>query len=119
MLKHVAQLMLDAIRTVDLCARYGGEEIAVLLPQTSQAGAVELAERLRTLLESRPVALRGGEKVSVTASFGVATYPAPVPSGDWLLSAADRALYEAKAGGRNCVKVVNPSDVKPELYKAK
>jgi len=118
-LKHVAQLMTDAIRTVDLCARYGGEEIAVLLPQTSQSGAVELAERLRSLLESRPVALRGGEKIPVTASFGVATYPAPVPSGDWLLSAADKALYEAKAGGRNCVRAVNPSDVTADAYKAR
>jgi diguanylate cyclase (GGDEF)-like protein len=118
-LRHVAQLLLDAVRTVDLCARYGGEEIAVLLPQTSQAGALELAERLRSLLESRPVVLRGGERIEVTASFGVATYPAPVPSGDWLLPAADKALYEAKASGRNCVRAISASDVTPELYKAR
>ena len=49
-LKHVAQVLADAVRTVDVCARYGGEEIAVLLPQTSQQGAFELAERLRMTL---------------------------------------------------------------------
>jgi len=106
------------VRTVDLCARYGGEEIAILLPQTSQTGAVELAERLRITLESRPTT-HNGQKLPVTASFGVATYPVPVPYGDWLLLAADKALYEAKAAGRNCVKVIQPSHVTTSLYKAR
>ncbi len=116
-LKHVAQILSDGVRTVDVCARYGGEEIGILLPQTSQQGAVELAERLRMTLEARP-APAGGERIPVTASFGVATYPAPVPYGDWLLLAADKALYEAKNAGRNCVKVIHPSNVTPALYKA-
>lgn len=115
-LKHVAQVLGDAVRTVDLCARYGGEEIAVLLPQTSQQGAYELAERLRVTLESRPASHRG-EGIPITASFGVATYPVPVPYGDWLLPASDKALYEAKASGRNCVRVIDPSHVNPALYK--
>jgi diguanylate cyclase (GGDEF)-like protein len=115
-LKHVARVLADAVRTVDLCARYGGEEIAVLLPQTSQAGAAELAERLRAVLEARP-AMHGGQAIPVTASFGVASYPVPVPYGDWLVAAADKALYEAKAAGRNCVKVIQPSHVTPALYK--
>jgi diguanylate cyclase (GGDEF)-like protein len=115
-LKHVAQVLSDAVRTVDLCARYGGEEIVVLLPQTGHQGAVELAERLRQTLESRP-ALGAGRKIPVTASFGVATYPTPVPYGDWLVLAADKALYEAKAAGRNCVKAIHPNDVTPALYK--
>ena len=117
-LRHVAQIMGDAVRTVDLCARYGGEEIAVLLPQTSQAGAIELAERLRSTLESR-AAVFDGEQLRVTASFGIATYPVPVPYGDWLVSAADKALYEAKASGRNCVRIIQPSHVTPALYKAR
>src|SRR6185437_9732845 len=53
-LRHVAHLLADTVRAVDLCARYGGEEIAVLLPQTAEQGAVELAERLRATLEARP-----------------------------------------------------------------
>jgi len=115
-LRHVARVLGDGVRTVDLCARYGGEEIAVLLPQTSQAGAAELAERLRTMLEARP-AMHGGLHIPVTASFGVATYPTPVPYGDWIVAAADKALYEAKAAGRNCVRVIHPSHVTPALYK--
>ncbi len=117
-LKHVAQLLREAIRTVDLCGRYGGEEIAVLLPQTSEQGAVELAERLRVALDARPTR-HGSESIPVTASLGVATYPSPVPYGDWLMLAADRALYEAKSAGRNCVKLIRPSHVTPALYKAK
>ena len=117
-LRHVAQVLGDAVRTVDLCARHGREEIAVLLPQTVEAGASELAERLRQTLESRPC-LHGGERIRVTASIGVATYPSPVPYGDWLVLAADKALYEAKGGGRNCVKVIQPTHVTPALYKAK
>ena len=115
-LKHVAQVLSDAVRTVDLCARYGGEEIAVLLPQTTERGAAELAERLRAALESRPVPYEG-ENIHVTASFGVSTYPAPVPYGDWLVLAADKALYKAKAAGRNCVKVIQANHVTPALYK--
>jgi diguanylate cyclase (GGDEF)-like protein len=116
-LKHVAQVLCDAIRTVDVCARYGGEEIAVLLPQTSEQGAFELAERLRSTLEERPSS-HGGQPIPVTASFGVATYPSPVPYGDWLVLAADKALYEAKASGRNCVKVIKATHVTPALYKS-
>ncbi len=115
-LKHVAQVLSDGVRTVDLCARYGGEELVVLLKQTGQQGAIELAERLRQAVESRPLAFRG-RKLTVTASMGVATYPIPVPYGDWLVVAADKALYEAKAAGRNRVKVIHPNNVTPELYK--
>jgi diguanylate cyclase (GGDEF)-like protein len=101
-----------------LCARYGGEEIVILLPQTSADGAVDLAERLRQTIESRP-ASSGGERIPITASFGVATYPTPVPYGDWLVFAADKALYESKAAGRNCVKMIHPNNVTPALYKTR
>lgn len=117
-LKHVARVLTDGVRTVDICARYGGEEVAVLLPQTSEQGAVELAERLRHMLVDRRLSHAGAE-IGVTASFGVATYPSPVPYGDWLVMAADKALYEAKASGRNCVKVIKASQVTPALYKAR
>jgi diguanylate cyclase (GGDEF)-like protein len=115
-LRHVSAVLGDAVRAVDMCARYGGEEIGILLPQTSQAGALELAERLRATIERRPTRYNG-QPIRVTASFGVATYPTPVPNGDWLLVAADRALYEAKAAGRNCVRVIDSSQVSPALYR--
>ena len=102
-LKTVSKIFMDGVRTVDICARYGGEEIAILLPQTAIAGALELAERLRKALETRLV-YHGGRQIGVTASFGVASYPEAVGTHEGLFPAADRALYLAKKEGRNRVK---------------
>lgn len=117
-LRHVARLLSEGIRAVDVCARYGGEELAILLPQTEAAGAFELADRLRRRIEVAPVRYRGTE-IAITASFGVATYPSPVPYGDWLLLAADRGLYEAKQNGRNRVKAISASEVTTDIYRAR
>jgi diguanylate cyclase (GGDEF)-like protein len=106
-LEHVAAVFREGIRTVDLCARIGGEELAIILPQTGLVGATELAERLRARLAAAPVQLAGGP-VPVTASFGVASYPEAVKSREALHSAADKALYQAKGDGRNCVRSVRP-----------
>ena len=116
-LKHVAQVLSDAVRTVDLCARYGGEEIAMLLPQTTarRRGGARRASPRRRSSRGRPrhEASRSASRHRSASS----TYPAPVPYGDWLVFAADKALYEAKAAGRNCVKVIQPNHVTPALYK--
>jgi diguanylate cyclase (GGDEF)-like protein len=115
-LRHVAETIREGVRAIDILARYGGEELAILLPQTSFKGAAELAERLRQRLEATPT-ISQGAPIPATASFGVASYPEPVPYGDWLFLAADKALYEAKDAGRNCVKVISPRDVTTKLYK--
>lgn len=104
-LRWVAKKLLEGVRTVDVCARYGGEEIAVLLPQTAMAGAADLADRLRHAVEAKPVKFKG-EEISVTVSLGVASYPDAVRVREGLFRGADRALYEAKNAGRNCVRSV-------------
>jgi len=98
----------NSVRDVDLCARYGGEELALLLPQTSLDRARDVAERLRRLAEELTVPCSGGE-VSTTVSFGVACYPVSAGRGDALFASADEALYTAKRSGRNCVKCAMPS----------
>ncbi|MDQ2665032.1 MAG: sensor domain-containing diguanylate cyclase [Gemmatimonadota bacterium] len=102
-LKQVARVLQDGVRAVDICVRYGGEEIAMLLAQTDSAHAVEVAERLRVRVSETPVK-HGPSEIRVTASFGVATYPETVKVRDQLFPAADKALYIAKHDGRNCVR---------------
>ncbi|HMA01848.1 MAG: diguanylate cyclase [Gemmatimonas sp.] len=104
-LVEVARAAERTTREIDLCARYGGEEIAILLPQTNLAGASRTAERLREAISMlRVTAPNGGEAIKVTASFGVASYTESVKSGELLFPAADMALYQAKSAGRNCVR---------------
>ncbi|MEO7711488.1 MAG: sensor domain-containing diguanylate cyclase [Gemmatimonadaceae bacterium] len=102
-LKHVARILQEGVRSEDVCVRYGGEEIAMLLAHTDTAHAVEIAERLRGRIEATVVRHAGAE-ISVTASFGVATYPESVTGRDRLFPGADKALYIAKNDGRNCVR---------------
>ena len=114
-LRQLGKILGDGVRAVDICARYGGEEMVILLPQTPIAGASELAERLRTAIAERAV-LFEGTAIRVTASFGIAGYPETVPHGDWLFPATDRALYQAKENGKNCVKSLLTSDGMPTKY---
>jgi diguanylate cyclase (GGDEF)-like protein len=115
-LRQVGKILSEGVRTVDICARYGGEEIAILLPQTPIAGATELAERLRNAIADRAVLFEGAA-IRVTASFGIAGYPETVPHGDWLFPAADRAMYLAKSSGRNCVKSILTTEGMPTNYR--
>ena len=106
-LKAIAQTLQDGVRAVDICARFGGEEIALLLPQTALGGAAELADRLRQRVSEQPVMWQGND-IKVTVSCGVACYPDGVLTKEALFAGADRALYEAKSAGRNCVKSALP-----------
>lgn len=107
-LKAIAQVMREAVRTTDISARIGGEELCVILQQTGIEGAVELAERLRVNIEAMPIRWQDRD-IRVTASFGVATYEAGggTVKRAQLFDAADRALYRAKGEGRNCVKTAS------------
>ena len=107
-LRALSRVLRGGLRDVDLPARLGGEEFALLLPETDLAGAEGLAERLRGELAELELSDPHGGKLAVTASFGVAVYP-EAHSGDELLSTADTALYRAKAEGKNRVVVAMPT----------
>lgn len=111
-LKQTALVLTASIRVSDIAARYGGEEFALLLPQTTHENAVDLATRICAGV-ARKVVVQGpkGERLSVTASFGVATYPAHAQDAASLVSVADDALYMAKDLGRN--RVVSATTLPP------
>lgn len=103
-LREFGALFKRHARGSDVYCRYGGEEFLLVMPQLSQGHAVERAEQLRSALAAAPVQY-GSERIAVTASFGVSTFPQGGCTGDQLISSADKALYEAKAAGRNRVHV--------------
>ena len=102
-LREIAALLQESIRSVDVVARYGGEEFVVVLPETGNPGAVIFAERLRDRIGDTVFGPASGG-VKLTASIGVASYPSgDTETVDDLFARADKALYRAKAAGRNRV----------------
>lgn len=107
-LARVGRLLRATARNIDLPARFGGEEFAVLLYDTSLNGALAFAERFRANLRELAVAAPGGRSVTVTVSIGVAAAAGELVSPDALIGAADQALYRAKGEGRDrlaCVEL--------------
>jgi diguanylate cyclase (GGDEF)-like protein len=103
-LQTVARAMQDALRKPDICARHGGEEFAVLLPSTPGENAYYVAERVRrTLSGTRYTGLGLPAEANITISVGVATCPRDATELDALMELADKALYRAKAAGRDQV----------------
>ena len=100
-LASIGQLVATSLRASDFAARYGGEEFLLLLPDTDRGGALEVAEKLRRMIERAEVREVG----TITASFGVAALPEDAVEPEQLLRKADRALYAAKARGRNRVEL--------------
>jgi len=101
-LRHVAALLDSERRFGDMVARYGGEELAAILPHTAAPDAAAWAERVRARFESEPTPWRNGI-LAVTASFGIASAPPQAPTAAALIEGADRALYLAKKRGGNGV----------------
>jgi diguanylate cyclase (GGDEF)-like protein len=99
-LRQVSSVFGQQLRKVDVACRYGGEEFAILVPQTSGGNAVEVAEKLRRMVEAYRFP---GVPVKVTISAGVAEFPANGRTRDELVAAADAALYVSKEAGRNRV----------------
>jgi diguanylate cyclase (GGDEF)-like protein len=102
-LREVSRVLTESSREIDTPSRYGGEELAVILPGTGIEGAYDMAERVRAGIEALEVALNGpgGKVLRVTASFGAAAMPESGDDPEDLVAAADAALYEAKRAGKN------------------
>ena len=100
-LRNIADILTQCVRTVDLPCRYGGEEFAVILPNTDKTEALLVAERLRTTTAAEPLGDAGD--VPVTLSAGVSMFPEDSQEADKLLEIADGRLYRAKQTGRNRV----------------
>lgn len=103
-LNNVAQKCFLKVRGGDLAGRYGGEEFTLLLPETNEASALALAERLREMIAETPLMIDQGP-VNITVSIGVAQKDNSCNNLEDLLRRSDEALYNAKNAGRNCVKV--------------
>ncbi len=111
-LRELAAVCLKELRDTDHIGRLGGEEFAVILPETGLAAAREVAERLRQRLAAVDIACPGGT-LRMTVSIGVAMCHDEEPAIERALGRADRALYEAKARGRNRVEVAEPAICAP------
>lgn len=103
-LRVVADILDDALRETDLLARFGGDEFALLLPETASGGARVLADRLREAVENAQVHA-AGEPVQVTLSCGIASYRPDDKEVKALIERADVALYRAKRAGRNRIEI--------------
>lgn len=115
LLKEVASLLKDKVRSTDIVARYGGDEFALLLKQTRKEDAIRMCERIREAFQLR----FGGNDVQVTSSIGLACFPRDARDKKDLAKAADDALYVAKRGGRNQVsasKTYEERNSKPLVY---
>ncbi len=106
-LKEIGKYLSENIREEDSLGRYGGEEFLVILPQTSQQGAYDLAERIRKGIKNTTIRVQDNNKkdhnIRITLSVGVTTYKPNQPMDD-LIKKADSALYSAKESGRDQVK---------------
>lgn len=105
-LRVLGKMLRSAARAQDLAARYGGEEMVLVMPGTTKSTAAAIAESIRRAISLRPIACQG-ISLPATVSIGVAALEPGVPftQAAQLIKAADLAVYAAKRGGRNCVKV--------------
>jgi diguanylate cyclase (GGDEF)-like protein len=103
-LMEMAAVVLSSVRDTDVVARYGGDEFVVVLPETGLDQGLYVAERVRERIAGHEFTGGRSLRLSLTASFGVASFPAHAHSPQQLIARADTAMYEAKAARKNCVR---------------
>lgn len=103
LLREIARLIVRSVRETDCVCRYGGEEFALIMPSVRKSLALELVDRIRSLIEGAKFSLEEHKPVNITVSAGVATCPGDATSVDDLIFCSDTALYAAKRSGRNKV----------------
>jgi len=109
-LQEVAKRILAAVRGIDKVVRFGGDEFCIILPQTDQEQAVLVANRVRKALTANAYHIEPNIDISITASFGIATYPTHAITKDDLIRQADAAMYRVKSSTKNAVGVASVED---------
>lgn len=111
-LKHLADILRGEVRTTDIVCRYGGEEFAMIFPETHLNLAVKVADRIREQIAGRPVKVDESE-VRLTVSMGASVYmKTSVLDHNDFVASVDKYLYEAKQSGRNCICHIDYSDLR-------
>jgi diguanylate cyclase (GGDEF)-like protein len=109
-LQEVAKRILSAVRGIDKVVRFGGDEFCVILPQTDQEQAVAVANRIARSISATALHIDSNVEVSITASFGIATYPTHAMSKEGLIRQADAAMYRVKSTTKNAVGLATVED---------
>jgi diguanylate cyclase (GGDEF)-like protein len=110
-LQEVAKRILGAVRAIDKVVRFGGDEFCIILPETDQEQAIAVANRVRKSLTASSLRLDSYIEISITASFGIASYPTHGLTKDELIRQADAAMYRVKATTKNAVGIATPLPV--------
>lgn len=110
-LSFVGKVLVESLRKIDISARYGGDEFAVILPNTNKRGSLIVAQKIKNSIKNMPFRFKG-EECEITLSIGISTYPENAPNNETLIEKADRALYESKDQGKD--KVVHYQDLSLE-----
>ena len=108
-LVEVGRVLESTVRDADVLIRYGGDEFVILFPETPLSGGLVIAERIRQVVERTVFLKSQGLAARVSASIGIASYPESADDARGLIASADRAMYEAKALGKNRVVASRPA----------
>ena len=114
-LVEAAAVIRISARETDIVARFGGDEFALVLPETGSEGAAMVGERIRDKIAAHRFLRKDGLDIKLSVSVGVATLPDVAASAEQLVKAADEAMYWVKEHGKNNVHVAQPTDEEPRV----